>query len=102
MLRLTGIGTKPRASHVPTAFGVPLPGLYGVKSASHRSSPPVDGVEKMPFTVNCASRSWAPNAARPGVPAGTSGGGRQVTSLYAPSAASAPVVGSTYIGTCSV
>src|SRR5438132_8853151 len=65
-LRMIGSGTNARASNVPAVFGVPLPGLYGVKSASHsRSSPPV-GVVKMTLTVNVASSRRATCAARAG------------------------------------
>ena len=55
---------------------MPLPGLYGVKSVSQRGTPAAVGVVRIPFTVNFASRTCAPWNARPGVPMGTSGGGR--------------------------
>ena len=91
----TGSATSERASNVPARLTVPFPGLYGVKSDSQRRTPAVVGVVKMPLTVNFASSTWAPLAERPGVPIGTSGGGRQMLSLYAPSACSAPAVGLT-------
>ena len=81
---------------------MPLPGLYGVKSVSQRGTPAAVGVVRIPFTVNFASRTCAPWNARPGVPMGTSGGGRQIFRLYAPSAVAAPDVGFTYSGTASV
>src|SRR5947207_15314923 len=56
----------------------------------------------MPLTVNVASSTWAPCTDRPGVPCGTSGGGRHVTILYAPSAVSVPEVGFTYTGSAIV
>jgi len=56
------------------------------------------GTVKTLSTVNVASRSRAPFGERPGAPAGTSSGARQTTSLYAPSAASAPVSWSTCTG----
>ena len=80
-LRMIGSGTNARASNVPARFAVPMPGLYGVKSASHFKRPPPVGVVKMPLTVNVASSSCAPCAAREGSPTGTSGGGRQMLSL---------------------
>ena len=97
-VRPTGSETSERVSNVPARLTVPFPGLYGVKSDSQRSAPPAAGVLKIPFTVNFASSTWAPFAERPGVPIGTSGGGRQMLSLYAPSACSAPAVGLTYSG----
>src|SRR6266566_3341580 len=35
-LRMIGSGTNARASNVPAVFGVPLPGLYGVKRSEER------------------------------------------------------------------
>ena len=93
--RRIGIGTNARASNVPAALGVPLPGVYGVKRVSHFSRPAPVGVVRILFTVNFASRSWAPLNARPGVPTGTSHGGRQILRLYAPRAVAAPAVGLT-------
>src|SRR5262245_14746941 len=56
------------------------------------------GTWKMLFTVKFASSSCAPFGERPGVPWGTSAGARHTTILYAPSAASAPAVASTWTG----
>ena len=53
-------------------------------------------------TSNVAERSFAPKVARPGVPTGTSGGGRQTTSFAWPAAVSGAAVGTTYSGTSSV
>ena len=68
-------------STLPAAFGVPLPGLYGVQSDVQRKSPAATGCV-IAETEKVAESSLAPNCARPGVPAGTSGGGRQMTSLH--------------------
>src|SRR5512140_2255204 len=81
MPRMIGSGTNARASNVPALLTVPTPGLYGVNRVSHLMSPPPVGVVKTLFTVSFASRSCAPWNARPGVPTGTSGGGRQMLSL---------------------
>src|SRR3954451_3675247 len=67
-------------STVPAALAVPLPGLYGVKSDVHRKSPLAVGWG-IPDAPTVADNSFAPNVARPGVPAGRSGGGRQTTSF---------------------
>ena len=77
----SGMPTSERASKVPPAFTLPWPGLYGVNSVSHRSRPAELGVLKTLSTVNFASSSCTPCGERPGVPSGTSGGPRQVTSL---------------------
>ena len=90
-----GSGTNARASKVPALLTVPTPGLYGVKSVSHFASAPLVGVVKTFVSVSTASRSWAPWNARPGVPTGTSGGGRQMLSLKPPSVCSGPAVGLT-------
>src|SRR6266545_4225771 len=88
--------TNERISTVPAAFGTPVEGAYGVVIAFQMLSPA--GTVKTFSTVNCASSSRAPFGERPGVPGGTSSGARQMTSLYAPSAASAPEVWSTCTG----
>src|SRR5690348_7812035 len=94
--------TSERASKVPGPLTLPWPGLYGVNSVSQRATPTELGVVNTFLTMNFASSSCVPNGERPGVPCGTSGGPKQVTSLYEPSAVSAPLVGSTYTGSVIV
>ena len=72
--------------------------MYGDQIESHV---PDDTALKMPFTVNVAWNSFAPNVAPPSA-TGTSGGGRQTTILTGPYAVSAPAVVTRYIGTLSV
>src|SRR4051794_16823476 len=59
---------------------------------------------KTSVTLSVALTSLAPSAARPGVPAGTSGGGRQIVIVLFASAESVTVSGtsSTNAGTCRV
>ena len=88
------LATKARVSTVPAGFGAPP--AQGVVIASQMLGPA--GTVKTLSTVNVASSSRAPFGERPGVPVGTSSGARQTTSLYAPSAVSAPEVWSTCTG----
>src|SRR5215208_1834624 len=88
--------TNDLVSTVPATLGVPVPALYGVQNAIQRTAP--DGGVRTPLTVKVASISCAPFGERPGVPCGTSAGPRHTWSFAAPSADSAPVVGSTYTG----
>src|SRR5207248_7132811 len=90
------------ASTVPATSGCPLAGVYGVARRRQRYSP--EPAPKTPLTLSAASSSPAPRAARPGVPAGRSGGGRQTVILAAANGASAAsaAIGSTKIGTSSV
>ena len=53
---------------MPAAFGVPRPGVYGVTTARHVYAP---GGTLNTSEMNVAETSFAPNVARPGVPAGT-------------------------------
>jgi hypothetical protein len=76
----TSTWRKDCTSTVPATFAVPLPGLYGVQRDVQRRSPAALG-SVIADDVNVAERNFAPNAERPGVPAGTSGGGRQTTSF---------------------
>ena len=88
--------TNARVSTVPATLGAPVPAAYGVVIAFQMLCPA--GTVKMLSTVNVASRSRAPFGERPGVPTGTSSGARHTTSLYVPSAASAPASWSTCTG----
>src|SRR5947208_954825 len=85
--------TIARVSTVAAAFGTPLPTEYGVVNAFQTLAPA--GTVKVLFVVNVASSSCAPFGERPGLPCGVSAGARHTTSLYGPSAASAPDVWST-------
>ena len=51
-------------------------GVYGVASTRQRGWP-LPALVKMPFTLKSTCVSLKPKVARPGVPVGTSGGGRQ-------------------------
>src|SRR5439155_18081477 len=86
--------TSARVSTVPAAFGAPP--AQGVVMAFQTVSP--GAMVKTLSTVKVASSSRAPFGERPGVPTGTSSGARQTTSLYEPSAASAPESWSTWTG----
>ena len=78
---------------MPAAFAVPTPGLYGVQIEAHMYRPAVAGFVKMPaLNVSTASTSLMPSGERPGVPTGTSSGGRQNVIFDVPSACSAPAV----------
>src|SRR6266704_2270150 len=70
---------------VPAALTVPTSGVYGGHSARHTNVPAALGAARA-LVVKSASSSFAPKVARPGVPGGTSGGGRQTTSLNEASA----------------
>ena len=59
----------------PATLAVPFPGLYGTQEAIHA---PLATLLKTPLIVSSALYTFAPKVARPGVPAGTSGGGRQI------------------------
>src|SRR5207253_551507 len=96
-----GIRTAFCTSTVPAGFGLPVFGVYGVHSDRQRYSPAVVGLVGA-LAPNVADSSFAPNAARPGVPWGTSGGGRQIWSLNCPSACSVPAVATTNTGTSRV
>src|SRR5579862_3151601 len=92
MPSVIGSGTNARDSNVPARFGVPLPGVYGVVNISQTLRPAdVEAVTSL-FSVSFASSSCAPSKERPGVPTGTSHGGRQIFRLYAPKAVAPPVV----------
>src|SRR5207244_9992051 len=86
--------TSGRVSTVPATLGTPP--AHGVVIVFQMLCPA--GTVKMLSTVNVASRSRAPFGERPGVPTGTSSGARHTTSLYVPSAASAPASWSTCTG----
>ncbi len=73
---------------VAAALTCPTPGRYGVQNATHA---PGDWL-KTPLMVSSALYSLAPNVARPGVPTGMSGGGRQTWMYAGPRAACVPVV----------
>ena len=92
-VRATGRGVAETAETVPATLAVPTPGLYGVQIDVQRYWPAVEGFVKMPaLNVSTASTSLIPSGERPGVPAGTSSGGRQNVIFDVPSACSAPVV----------
>ena len=81
------------AETVPAALAVPTPGLYGVQIDVQRYTPAEPGFVKTPrLNVSTESTSLMPSGERPGVPAGTSSGGRQNVIFDVPSACSAPVV----------
>ena len=66
--------TSDRASNVPARFGVPLPGLYGVKSVSQRRTPPAgrrreDAVDRELRVEQLRAVTRAARRARPARPA---------------------------------
>ena len=73
---MRGNGITDCASTEPAAFARPVLGVYGVASTRQRGWP-VPALVKMPFTLKSTCVSLKPKVARPGVPVGTSGGGRQ-------------------------
>ena len=73
--------SRPATPTVPATFGVPLPGLYGTQEEIQA---PVATLLKTPLIVSSALYTFAPNVARPGVPTGTSGGGRQIAMKAGP------------------
>src|SRR4051794_11631314 len=89
------------ASTLPSAFAWPRAGVYGVHSERQRYSPVAGGLTIAVFE-KLAERSFAPNVARPGVPAGTSGGGRHTAIFHAATAFSAGVASTGNIGMSSV
>src|SRR5438093_7774083 len=99
--RLVGWKTSDWVSTVAAALILPTSGMYGVQSDRQRCCPATVGPSKE-LIVKSASSSFAPNMARPGVPTGTSGGGRQTVILIAEQAVSAPLAWSTKSGTFSV
>src|ERR671936_1871757 len=95
-----GSGTIDRVSTVPTGFGVPVFGTYGVKSARHTYWPGVVGFPKTLLNAIVASSTFAPNAAPP-CDCGISGDARQICSLYDANTLSAPAAASTNTGILS-
>ncbi len=75
--------------------------MYGVHSERQRYSPAAGGLTIAVFE-KLAERSFAPKVARPGVPTGTSGGGRHTTSFHDANAFSAVVASTRNIGMSSV
>ena len=96
---LTGSSTAERISMVAAALAVPVAGVNGVRRALQRYGPAADGFVNTLVRLSVASNSLMPKPARPGVPAGTSGGPRQSCSLYEANAVSPPTAASTKIGT---
>src|SRR5262249_62005363 len=90
-----GIGTTPGACRVPATSGVPVPGLYGVKSERHNALPALPGFVNTPFTEKAASRNFVPLGWRRGSPGGSVGSRKQTVNFAELKAASAPVVWST-------
>src|SRR5262249_41140094 len=89
-------------STVPAGFGVPAFGVYGVTVARQRYSPGAPPRRPL-LSVSAASKTLAPKVARPGVPAGTSGGGRQRLIVADANVNGLPAgIGSTNSGTSSV
>src|SRR5262249_2400875 len=98
---LYGVGAMPCASRVPAAFGVPVPGVYGVKSERQSWLPPVLELVKTPFTEKPASRNFRPFGERLGSFCGRVGSRKQTVILTELKAASAPVVCDTKTGMMS-
>ena len=78
-------------------LGVPLPGLYGTQEAIQA---PLATLLKTPLIVSSALYTLAPKVARPGVPTGRSGGGRQIAMNAGPNCACGCV--RRYVGTVRV
>ena len=90
-----GIGTTPWASRVPATFGVPVPGVYGVKRERQSWLPALAEFVKMPLTEKAASRNFVPFGERRGSPAASVGSRKQTVIFTELNAASAPVEWST-------
>ena len=84
------------ATTAPAMLGVTWPGLYGTHE---EIQVPVLTLPKTPLIVSSALYTFAPCGARPGVPVGTSEGGRQMTRNAGPSCVCG--WGRRYIGTLS-
>ena len=74
---------------VPATFTAPTSGVYGVQKLIQE---PTGTDPKTPLIASSALYTFAPKVARPGVPTGTSGGGRQIWMYAGPRAACAPEV----------
>ena len=97
-----GVRSTDWTSIVPAALTLPVPGVYGVTVACHVYH--AGAALKTSVMLSVALTSFAPSDARPGVPAGTSGGGRQIVIVLFAIDESGIVSGtsSTNAGTCSV